>query len=114
MATNKTKPSKTKQDRYAKYKLANKFNANFIKRLERHLKKYPNDTCAKEALKKGPKFTRKKPEEKLGWVSNWDQKKYGVLRPLAAYSAMDRKRLESNVKLTPVVTDTSTSILKFK
>jgi hypothetical protein len=50
MATNKTKPSKTKQDRYAKYKLANKFNANFIKRLERHLKKYPNDTCAKEAL----------------------------------------------------------------
>lgn len=114
MATNKTKPSKTKQDRYAKYKLANKFNANFIKRLERHLKKYPNDTCAKEALKKGPKFTRKKPEEKLGWVKNWDQKRCGVLRPYTAYTSALRKRLEKYVKLNPVVDSVNTSILKFK
>lgn len=113
MATNKTKPSKTKQDRYAKYKLANKFNANYIKRLERHLKKFPNDTCAKEALKKGPTFTRKKPQEKLGWVTNWDQKAFGVLRPFTAYSMAARKVLEKATKFTSVESK-NTSILKFK
>ncbi len=114
MATNKIKPSKTKQDRYARYKLLNKFNENYIKRLKRHLKKHPEDTCAKEALKKGPKFTRKKPEEKLGWVKNWDQKKYGVLRPYAAYASALLKRFEKDVKLNPVVASVDTSILKFK
>ena len=92
----------------------NKFNVNFIKRLERHLKKYLIDTCAKEALKKGPKFTRKKPEEKLGWVKNWNQKKYGVLRPYTAYTSALLGRLEKDVKLNSAVDSVNTSILKSK
>lgn len=31
------------------------------RRLERHLKKYPNDVQAKQALKNGPSYRRKKP-----------------------------------------------------
>ena len=113
MATNKIKPSKTKQDRYARYKLANKFNANYIKRLKRHLKKFPNDTSAQEALKKGPTFTRKKPEQKLGWVTKWDQKAFGVLRPATAYSLAAHKIL---TKVTEVISTESknTSTLKTK
>ena len=68
MATNKTKPSKSIEAKYTAYKNLNRFEKNRERKIQKHLKKFPNDIQAKEALK-NPGNYRKKPEQKLGWVT---------------------------------------------
>lgn len=65
--TNKTKPSKGLQGRYAAYKVAGRLELNRLRGIERHLKKNPEDACAKEALKGTPKV-RQKPVKKKSWA----------------------------------------------
>jgi hypothetical protein len=68
--TNKTKPSKELQGRYGSYKSKDSLNKNFCKKLECHLKKFPKDICAADALSKGKTTPRKAPVKKLGWFSS--------------------------------------------
>jgi hypothetical protein len=55
--------------RYAAYKAKDNVTKNAKRKLERHLKKHPNDTQGKNALEKGVGRTRKTPNTRLGWVS---------------------------------------------
>ena len=67
--TNKTKPSKSLQAKYAGYKAKDSFKLNRISKIEQHLKLHPNDAVAKAALKAAPNF-KKAPTNKLGWVQD--------------------------------------------
>lgn len=49
----------------AAYKSENRVVKNRIRRLERHLKKYPNDTVAQTALKDGPERRRYTPSKNV-------------------------------------------------
>lgn len=53
---------------YGTYKSLSKFTINKKRKLERHLKKHPQDAQAVEA-KSGITYSRKKPINKLGWLS---------------------------------------------
>lgn len=72
MASAKTR-SKHSKDLNARYKASNKFAANKKKKLERHLKKYPNDAQAAKVLKAG-KFDWKRctPKAKV-WTQELKQ-----------------------------------------
>lgn len=48
----------------AAYKIEGRCERNRKRRLERHLKKYPNDDCAKTALSNGPERRRYTPHKK--------------------------------------------------
>lgn len=63
MAT-KTRSAHQKQ-LYASYKAQNRWEINKRKKIARHLKKYPNDTCATEALKRGFKYSRQNPKSQI-------------------------------------------------
>ncbi len=61
---------KTKNPAYAAYASKGNFAKNALRKVQRHLKKHPNDTQAQKALKSVPGSpTRKKPLNKGGWVS---------------------------------------------
>ena len=68
--SNKLKPSKTKQDRYSLYKTKDNVTKNAKRKLEAHIRKFPNDLQAQKALKNGVGRTRKTPNERLGWVKD--------------------------------------------
>lgn len=89
--TNKTKPSKPLQDKYARYKTLAKFQKNYKAKLEKHLAKFPNDTVAQKALASTPTF-KTKPINKLGWVQKSSASNQQVLRKAdAMYTAQINK-----------------------
>ena len=51
------------------YKALGKTATNKKRKLQRHLKKHPNDSQGQEALRTGVKRTRKTPNAKNGWVT---------------------------------------------
>lgn len=56
---------------YATYKALNSFSKNKIAKIQRHLKSFPDDSNASEALviaKKGSFPTRKTPNARMGWI----------------------------------------------
>lgn len=103
MATNKTKPSKTKQDRYTAYKLKGNFLKNYKKKLERHLKKFPNDEVAQHALKSGTPTPRSAPKNKLGWVKGAS----GSLRKEQAASQAKLAKIVSKTTKLPITSKTT-------
>lgn len=69
--------SKHKQNLYSIYKTSNTFAKNKRTKLERHLKKHPNDIQTKEVLEKGKfEYSRKESKAKM-WSST--TKKYAQL-----------------------------------
>lgn len=54
--------SKSQQGNYTVYKNSETWKKNRKAKIERHLKKYPNDACAQAALKAPMKYGRKKPK----------------------------------------------------
>ena len=66
--SNKTKSSAAKKARYAAYAAKGSAAKNAKRKLERHLKKYPNDLQGAAALKAGVNSIRKPSGTRLGWV----------------------------------------------
>lgn len=64
MANKKSKPS------YAKYATLGSYSKNKLAKLKKHLKKHPEDSQAKDATKNIKPYSRKKSENKLGWVKD--------------------------------------------
>ena len=77
----KLKVSATKKARNASYGLKGSCAKNAKRKLEAHIKKYPNDLQAQQALKKGVGRTRKTPNEQLGWVSESVKNAFGATPP---------------------------------
>jgi hypothetical protein len=50
---------------YQAYKAQNRWEINKRKKLARHLKNYPNDTCAANALKRGFTYSRRDPKSHI-------------------------------------------------
>jgi hypothetical protein len=70
MAGNKTKKSKEHKARYESYKQSSRLVKNAVKKLERHIKKFPNDMAAQQALREvTSKKYKKSPENKVGWIT---------------------------------------------
>lgn len=64
MAKRKRRPANDRA--YARYKAEDRYFKNRVKRLERHLKDFPEDEQAKERLEKGNfKYRRKRPIKSL-------------------------------------------------
>lgn len=62
--------TKGKKGRYEAYKQSNRVIKNATAKLERHLKKFPNDSKAHDALRSvSSKKIRKASENKVGWVT---------------------------------------------
>lgn len=60
-----------KQAKVSAYKLANRYAINRKMKLERHLRKHPEDAQAVAALKANRQTPlRKTPKAKLGWLAN--------------------------------------------
>lgn len=61
---------------YLTYKALSHFSKNKIKKIARHIKKYPDDVSAKDALKaaSNSEVTRKKPNTRSGWVNRRDER----------------------------------------
>ena len=66
--SNKTKGNAAKKARYAAYSAKGSAAKNAKRKLERHLKKYPNDLQGAAALKAGVNSIRKPSGTRLGWV----------------------------------------------
>lgn len=65
----KLKPQAGHKAKYSRYQQKGSLTKNARMKLERHLKKHPQDEQAQEALKHvAGKAVRKKPQSKLGWV----------------------------------------------
>lgn len=77
----KLKVSATKKARNASYGLKGSCAKNAKRKLEAHIRKYPNDLQAQNALKKGVGRTRKTPNEQLGWVSESVKNAFGATPP---------------------------------
>lgn len=61
-----TKSSSTHQKAlYTAYRAQNRWEVNKRKKLARHLKHFPNDKCAAEALKRGFTYSRKTPKSRV-------------------------------------------------
>ena len=66
----KKKTSTGKKGRYTSYKVSNRLVTNATKKLERHLRKHPNDVQNTTALRSvTSKKHRSTPNKKLGWVT---------------------------------------------
>ena len=77
----KLKVSATKKARNASYGLKGSCAKNAKRKLEAHIKKYPNDLQAQQALKNGVGRTRKTPNEQLGWVKEDIKNAFGATPP---------------------------------
>lgn len=67
----KLKPGAGKKAKYGRYSQLSKVVVNARKKLQRHLKKYPNDEQAQAALGSvSSRTTRKAPGSKNGWVKD--------------------------------------------
>ncbi len=62
MAGNRKRNSDRQKAHYKNYEVQGKCVINQRKRVARHLKNFPNDTCAKTALERDFVFTRKAPK----------------------------------------------------
>ena len=62
---------------YKVYESLGKYEKNRKRRLERHLKKYPNDETAKKALG-NIKYRRYKPHTTGGWINRKDPAFFGI------------------------------------
>lgn len=60
----KLKPSVALKARFGNYKSGGRFYKNKLKKLQRHLKKYPNDEQAKGAMVHIKEYSRKAPNTK--------------------------------------------------
>lgn len=65
MAKKNTSPNQ--KAKYKEYKVGAKFIKNRKAKLERHLKKFPNDEQAKTALRRNIEYRRKKPNNSNTW-----------------------------------------------
>lgn len=59
---------KTKNPQYAVYQSKGNYAANKKAKIERHLKKHPEDKQSVQALSNVKLYSRKKPVNKLGWI----------------------------------------------
>lgn len=50
---------------YTAYRAQNRWEVNKRKKLARHLKRFPNDKCASEALKRGFTYSRRTPKSSV-------------------------------------------------
>ena len=66
----KLKPSAGKKSKYTAYTAKGSAAKNAKLKLQRHLKKHPNDDQAAAALKAGVNSTRKTSGSRLGWVQD--------------------------------------------
>lgn len=66
--SNKTKGSAAKKARYTAYNAKGSALKNAKRKLERHVKKHPNDEQGAAALKAGLNAIRKPSGTRLGWV----------------------------------------------
>ena len=64
----KLKPSAGKKSKYTAYTAKGSAIKNAKRKLERHLKKHPNDAQGAAALKAGVNATRKPSGVRLGWL----------------------------------------------
>lgn len=64
----KLKPSAAKKSQHTAYAAKGSAAKNAKRKLERHLKKYPNDLQGAAALKAGVNSIRKPSGTRLGWV----------------------------------------------
>ena len=81
MSSNKTKSSPGRKTIYTTYGLRGSCTKNAKRKLEAHIKKYPNDLQAQQALKNGVGRTRKTPNEQLGWVKEDVKNAFGATPP---------------------------------
>ena len=81
MSSNKTKSSPGRKTKYTTYGLKGSCAKNAKRKLEAHIRKFPNDLQAQNALKKGVGRTRKTPNEQLGWVSESVKNAFGATPP---------------------------------
>lgn len=88
---------------YATYNALNSFGKNKARKIQRHIKKQPNDALAVEALKtaKSSTPTRKKPTATNGWIQKGDlryigQTKQGakLLAKIAAFEKSINNQLQ--------------------
>lgn len=75
---------------YATYKATGRYEKNRKRDLERHLKKYPNDECAKAALK-NISYRRATPKAVGGWIDRKDPSYHGVPANTAQVIAQVKK-----------------------
>lgn len=66
--SNKSK-HESKKSQYTAYKQKDSAKVNKTRKLEKHLKKHPNDAVGLQAKEKGVGRTRKNPVVKDGWVT---------------------------------------------
>ena len=77
----KLKPGAGKKAKYSLYSSKGRDTINAKRKLEAHIKKYPNDLQAQQALKNGVGRTRKTPNEQLGWVKEDIKNAFGATPP---------------------------------
>ena len=77
----KLKPGAGKKAKHSLYSSKGSCAKNAKRKLEAHIKKYPNDLQAQQALKNGVGRTRKTPNEQLGWVSESVKNAFGATPP---------------------------------
>lgn len=65
MAGNAKRNSDRQKQHYKNYENQNKWEVNKRKKIERHLKNFPDDQCAVSALKRGFVYSRKSPKAKV-------------------------------------------------
>lgn len=77
----KLKPGAGKKAKHSLYSSKGSCAKNAKRKLEAHIKKYPNDLQAQQALKNGVGRTRKTPNEQLGWVKEDIKNAFGATPP---------------------------------
>ena len=77
----KLKPGAGKKAKHSLYSSKGSCAKNAKRKLEAHIKKYPNDLQAQQALKNGVGRTRKTPNEQLGWVKEDVKNAFGATPP---------------------------------
>ncbi len=78
---------------YATYKATSQYEKNAKKKLQRHLKKYPNDECAKNALTH-IEYRRQIPND----VSGWCDRKIEAYQGLGRVDAMKMAQILKHVR----------------
>jgi|JI8StandDraft_1071087.scaffolds.fasta_scaffold82011_3 predicted Zn-dependent protease len=78
---------------YATYKATSQYEKNAKKKLQRHLKKFPNDECAKNALTH-IEYRRQTPKD----VSGWCDRKIEAYQGLGRVDAMKMAQILKHVR----------------
>jgi hypothetical protein len=105
------KVSKAGKGSYAQYRGSNRYSKNKKLKLERHLKKYPDDECAKkcyeDGLKGGFPFTRNAPK-----TSQWSHTDKHHVEIWTSLGHSGTKYLDFIKKMKKGVTKTTAAITK--